>query len=139
MNRLKSLMLALTLIFVPLGQLAHAQSQSDQTARAAKVRSEVAKRLANKKTRVKIKLADGGEFKGRIAEANDEWFTVVEDKTGKKVIMSYGAVEKLSGRGMGTFTKIGIVAAIAVAVVAVAVVVALKNFDPFSDGGIVPR
>jgi len=35
--------------------------------------------------------------------------------------------------------KIGIVVGVALVVVAVAVVVALKNFDPFSNGGIVPR
>jgi hypothetical protein len=40
---------------------------------------------------------------------------------------------------MSTLTKVGIVAGVAVVVVAVAVVVTLKNFDPFSNGGIVPR
>lgn len=139
MNRLKSLMLALTLIVMPLGQIARAHPQSNGVDNTAKVKSEIAKRLDHKKTRVKIKLRNGEELKGRLDQADDDKFSLIQDKTGKKIELAYNEVTKVSGRGMGTFTKIGIVAAIAVAVVAVAVVVALKNFDPFSDGGIVPR
>ena len=139
MNRVKSLTLAFLLIFMPLARAAQAQAKSGAVDQTAKVKSEVAKRVDNKKTRVKIKLRNGEELKGRIDQASDNTFTITQDKTGKKVELVYSEVAEVKGRGMSTFTKVGIIAGVAVVVLAVAVVVALKNFDPFSNGGIVPR
>jgi hypothetical protein len=59
MNRLKYLTLAFLLIFVPLARASQAQPQSVTVDQTAKVKSEVAKRVDNKKTRVKIKLRNG--------------------------------------------------------------------------------
>jgi hypothetical protein len=138
MRQLKAIVLALILVVLPLTRTVQGQSQISDVDRAARVKSEVTKRLSNKKTRVKIKLHDGGEVKGRLQQATDDRFTLVEDKTGKQVELAYGAVDKVSGRGMSTLTKVGIGAAVAVGVVAIVVIVALKNFDPFS-GGITAR
>jgi small nuclear ribonucleoprotein (snRNP)-like protein len=136
MNQMKSLALAFTLIVVPLTQAARAQATAvDNT---AKVKSEIAKRLDHKKTRVKIKLRSGDELKGQLDQAGDDNFTLIQDKTGKKIELAYTEVSKVSGRGMSTFAKVGIVAAVAAGVLAVAVIVALKNFDPFSGGIRVP-
>jgi small nuclear ribonucleoprotein (snRNP)-like protein len=96
MKGLKSLALVLTLIVVPLAQVAHPQAHGVDN--AARIKSEVAKRLANKKTRVKIKLVTGEELKGRLDRADDSAFTVIDDETGRKVDVAYNAVEKLSGR-----------------------------------------
>ncbi len=137
MRKANSFVLALILALLPLVQ-AQGQSESTDAARLAKVKSEVTKRLANKKTRVKVKLHDGGELKGRLEQANDVGFTLTEDKTNKAIELTYGAVDKVSGRGMSTMAKVGIGAAIGVGLLAVIVVVALKNFDPFS-GGITAR
>jgi cobalamin biosynthesis Mg chelatase CobN len=134
----KSVLLTLILILVPLSQMSQAQSATNHPDNVAKVKSEITKRVANKKTRVKIKLHDGGEVKGNIEQASDSGFTLTEDKAGKKLEMSYNSVEKVSGRGMSTVTKIGIVVGVAVVVVGVAVAVAIKNFDPF-EGGITAR
>ena len=139
MKRLKSLILAFLLIFVPLARASQGQPQSGAADQTAKVKSDVAKRVDNKKTRVKIKLRNGEELKGRIDQAADNTFSITQDKTGKKIELVYSDVAEVKGRGMSTLTKVGIVAGIAVVVVAVAVVVALRNFDPFSNGGIVPR
>ena len=136
MNRLKSLALTLTLIVVPLAQSARAQSSGvDNT---AKIKSEVAKRIANKKNHVNIELRNGDKLKGRLEQADDNKFTLRQDKTGNKVELSYADVLKVKGQGLGTGAKIGIVVAVAAGVVAVVVVVALKNFDPFSGGIRVP-
>jgi sRNA-binding regulator protein Hfq len=140
LNRLKSLTLAFLLIFVPLARASQAQPQSGGVVQTAKVKSEVAKRLDNQKARVKIKLRNGEELKGRIDQADDDTFTITQDKTGKKVQLAYSEVAEVKGRGMGTFTKIGIVVGIAAVVVLVAVAVAIKNFDPFKGGiGNVPH
>jgi hypothetical protein len=87
---------------------------------------------------VKIKLRSGEELKGQLDQPDAEKFTVIQDKTGKKLELAYNEVTKVSGRGMSNFTKVGIVAAIAVGVVAVVAIVAVKNFDPFSGGIRVP-
>jgi hypothetical protein len=136
--KIKSLLLALMLALVPLAQRAPAQTQTSDGDSVAKVKSEIAKRLANKKTRVKIKLLDGSEAKGNIDQANDAGFTLTEDKTGKKLGLPYNSVEKVSGRGMSTLTKVGIAVGVGVVVVGVFVAVAIKNFDPF-EGGITAR
>jgi tetrahydromethanopterin S-methyltransferase subunit G len=136
MNRLKSLALMLTLIVAPLAQSARAQSGGvDNT---AKIKSEIAKRIANKKNHVNMDLRNGDKLKGRLEQADDSKFTLRQDKTGNKVELSYADVLKVKGQGLGTGAKIGIVVAVAAAVVAVVVVVALKNFDPFSGGIRVP-
>jgi tetrahydromethanopterin S-methyltransferase subunit G len=136
MKRLKSLALTLTLTVVPLAQSARAQSGAvDNT---TKIKSEVAKRLANKKNHVNIELRNGDKLKGRLEQADDNKFTLRQDKTGNKVELSYADVLKVKGQGLGTGAKIGIVVGVAAVVVAVVVVVALKNFDPFSGGIRVP-
>lgn len=137
-NRLKVLPLSLMLVLVPLARIVSAQPQAGDAEKAAKVKSDIAKRLADKKTNVKIKLRNGEEVKGRIDQADDNLFTVTQDKTAKKVEIAYSEVAAVKGRGLSTAAKIGIIAAIAVGVLAIAVVVALRNFDPFS-GGITAR
>ena len=134
MKRLTALSLAFTLWFAPLTRAVHAQSESGDVDKTAKVKAEIAKRVTSKKTRVKIKLRNGGELKGRIDRADENGVTIAEDKTGKKVELAYGEIEKVNGRGLGKGAKIGMVAAIAVGVLAIVVVIALKNFDPFKGG-----
>jgi len=134
--KLKSLVLAFMLVLTPLWQLARAQPQTSPA--SAKIKSEVAKRSANKKNHVNLELRNGDKLKGRIEHAEDDKFTIRQDKTGKMIDVSYNDVLKLKGQGLGTGAKIGIIVGVAVVVVAVAVVVALKNFDPFSGGIRVP-
>lgn len=132
----KMMCLALMLVLAPLARVVQAQSTDDQT---AKVKSEIAKRVANKKTKVKIKLRSGEELKGRIDQSDDSRFTLAEDKTGKQIQLSYSEVEAVKGRGgLGTGAKIGIIAAVVVVGVAVAAVISVKNIDPF-QGGITAR
>jgi hypothetical protein len=138
MKKANAFALMLLLILLPLVQTVRSQTPSADSARVAKVKSEVTKRLANKKTRVKLKLHDGSQVKGRLEQATDDSFSLTEDKTHRTIDIKYAEVDKVSGRGMSTLAKVGIVAAVGVAVLAVVVIVALKNFDPF-EGGIVPR
>ena len=137
-TRLKALSLALMLLVVPLSRVAHAQAPANDAENTAKIKAEVAKRIAGKKTKVKIKLRNGEELKGRIDQADDNGFTVTEDKTGKQTQVSYGEVARVKGRGMGTGTKIAIIVGVAVVVVAVVGVIAVKNADFFSGGIRIP-
>ena len=130
-SRLSIAGVALMLVLAPLSRVAQAQPQQGP----ASVKAAVEKRLANKKTKVKVKLRTGEEVKGKLDQSDDNGLTLTQDKTNKQVQISYADVEKVSGRGgLSTGAKIGIVAAIAVGVLAIVVIVALRNFDPFSGG-----
>ena len=135
-TRLKIFGLALTLMLMPVSRMVvQARPQSDDAQRTAKVKAEVAKRVANKKTKVKVKLRTGEQLKGRIAGADDTGFTVTEDKTNKQIQMPYAEVREVKGRGgLSTPVKIAIIAGIAIGVLAILAIVAVKNFDPFSGG-----
>ena len=126
---------AFILVLAPLMRVAQAHPQSRDEQKTASIKATVEKRLANKKTRVKVKLRTGEEVKGQIHQSDDSGFTLTQDKTNKQVQISYVEVQKVSGRGgLSTAAKIGIIAGIAVGVLAIAVIVALRNFDPFSGG-----
>lgn len=106
---------ALMLVLAPLMRVAQAQPQSRDEQKTASIKATVEKRLANKKTKVKVKLLTGEEVKGQIDQSDENGFTLTQDKTNKQAQISYAEVEKVSGRGgLSTAAKIGIIAAIAV-------------------------
>ncbi len=115
-------------------QVIQTPQQPVEDAEAAKIKAEVAKRLSRKKPRVKIRLRSGGEVKGRINQAESEWFTLTEDKTGKKMELSYTIVEKVSGRGMSTGKIILIAVGVVVAVVLTLAVIVVADI---ADGGLI--
>jgi small nuclear ribonucleoprotein (snRNP)-like protein len=131
-----TLFLALGLVLVPTGPAAHGRQQSSE-AEAAKVKSEVMKRLSGKKERVKIKLRGGSELKGRITQSGDNSFTVTDERTGNHTDIGYADVLKLQGRGMSTGKKILIASAIGVGVLVTVALIAIRNFDPFKNGVVI--
>jgi hypothetical protein len=134
--KVKSLMLAVMLVFAPLVQLAHAQANGpDQT---EKIKSEVTRRIAGKKDHVNIELRNGDKLKGRLEQADDSKFTLRQDKTGNKLELSYSDVARIKGQGLGKGAKIGIIVVIAVVAVGVAAYVSIRNTDFFRGGIRVP-
>ena len=135
--KVKFLALAFMLVLTPLAQIARAQTQTNPD-QPVKIKTEVAKRIDNKKNHVNIDLRNGDKLKGRLEQADDNKFTIRQDKTGNSIELSYSEVLKVKGQGLGTGAKIGIALGVAVVVLAVVVVVALRNFDPFEGGIRVP-
>ena len=134
---MKSLALAFILVLTPLAQTAraHPQTNPDQS---AKIKSEVAKRIANKRNHVNIELRNGDKLKGRLEQADDIKFTIRQDKTGNKIDLSYSDVLKVKGQGLGKGAKIGLVVAAAAVTLGIIVYLAVRNFDPFRGGIRVP-
>jgi small nuclear ribonucleoprotein (snRNP)-like protein len=127
--------LAFTLLVMPVTRLTVQAQSRAADAQATKVKAEVAKRVANKKTKVKVKLRSGEQLKGQIDQSDDSGFTITQDKTNSQVKIPYADVEKVSGRGgLSTAAKVGIIAGIAIGVLAIVVIVAVRDFDPFSGG-----
>ena len=115
------LFLALAIVLTSFGPVARAQSGLNTETRA---KAEVVERLNKKETRVKVKLRNGSEMKGRITQSGDNSFTLTDEKTGSHSDIAYADVVNLEGRGMSkkkkTFIAIGAGAAIFAAMFAYA-------------------
>ena len=113
--------LALAIVLSTFGPAARAQSTLNSETKA---KTEVVDRLNKKETRVKVKLRNGSEMKGRITQSSDNSFTLTDEKTGNKSDIAYADVVNVEGRGMSkkkkTFIAIGAGAAVFAALVAYA-------------------
>jgi hypothetical protein len=103
--------LVLSLLFTLLAPPVHGQPATE----TAKIKAEENRRIEKNENRVKVKLQNGSEMKGRITQRTEENFTLTDEKTGARTDISYTDVQKLSGRGMSKKTKIAIAAGAAVA------------------------
>ena len=114
MNKL----IVLALVFLigsPSMMPVRAQSSAEkQGEELSKIRSNVAKRGVGPKAKVKVVLLDGTKLQGYVSEAGAETFTVTETKTGGNVVVKYGQVKEVKGKGLSRGAKIGLVVGIAV-------------------------
>jgi small nuclear ribonucleoprotein (snRNP)-like protein len=116
-----TLFLALAIFVSSFGPVARAQSTLNTETKA---KTEVTDRLNKKETRVKVKLRNGSEMKGRITQSGENSFTLTDEKTGNRSDIAYTDVVNVEGRGMSkkkkTFIAIGVGAAIFAGMVAYA-------------------
>jgi len=116
-----SLFLALAIVLSTFGPVARAQSGLNAETKA---KAEVVNRLNKKETRVKVKLRNGSEMKGRITQSGENSFTLTDEKTGNRSDIAYADVMNVEGRGMSKkkkmFIGIGIGAAVFAAMFAYA-------------------
>ena len=115
------LFLAYAIVLSTFGPVARAQSTLNAETKA---KTEVVERLNKKETRVKVKLRNGSEVKGRITQTADNSFTLTDEKTGNRSDIAYADVVNVEGRGMSkkkkTFIAVGVGAAIFAAMFAYA-------------------
>jgi hypothetical protein len=100
------LFLALTIVLAPFGPAVCGQQQSAHTSDTTK--AEVERRLSRKEERVKVKLRNGSQVKGRITKTSDTGFTLADEKTGSRTDLTYADVLNVEGRGMSKTKKIAI-------------------------------
>jgi small nuclear ribonucleoprotein (snRNP)-like protein len=131
-NILKTFPLVFVLLLAPLVRVANAQ-QPASTPQAERIKTDVDKRLANKKERVTVKLQNGAEVKGRIAQAGSNTFTVSDAKSGRQTEIAYADVAKLKGRGLSKWAKVGIVTGIGIGVVVIIFAIAFHDLNVFGD------
>jgi len=122
---LTTLFLAHALVLSTLGPAARAQSTLNTETKA---KTEVVNRLNKKETRVKVKLRNGSEVKGRITQSSDNSFTVTDEKTGNGSDIAYADVVNVEGRGMSKKKKMFIAIGAGAAVFAGLVAYALTHF-----------
>ena len=96
------LFLACAIVLSSFGPAARAQSTLNTETKA---KTEVVNRLNKKETRVKVKLRNGSEVKGRITQSAENSFTLTDEKTGNKSDIAYAEVVNVEGRGMSKKKK----------------------------------
>lgn len=118
---LTTLFIAYAIVLSTLGPAARAQSTLNAETKA---KTEVVDRLNKHETRVKVKLRNGSEVKGRLTQSSENSFTLTNEKTGNRSDIAYADVVNVEGRGMSkkkkTFIAIGVGAAVFAAMVAYA-------------------
>jgi len=122
---LTTLFLAYALVLSTLGPTARAQSSLNAETKA---KTEVVNRLNKKETRVKVKLRNGSEIKGRLTQSSENGFTLTDEKTGNRSDIAYADVVNVEGRGMSKKKKTFIAIGAAVVVFAALTAYALTHF-----------
>lgn len=122
---LTTLFLAYAIVLATLGPAARAQSSLNAETKA---KAEVVNRLNKKETRVKVKLHNGSEVKGRITQSSDNSFTLTDEKTGNRNDIAYADVVNVEGRGMSKKKKMFIAIGAGVVVFAALTAYALTHF-----------
>ena len=107
---------------------ASGQSSNVET-ESAKIKAALTRRGTGEKSKVKIKLRDGREVKGYIAELNADDFVIAESKTNVRTTIAYADAAKVKESGLPLGAKIGIAALVVGAVAVVVIAVGVKNLD----------
>ena len=108
-----TLFLAVALVLSLFGPAVRAQSNLNTETKA---KTEVVDRLNKKETRVKVKLRNGSEMKGRITQSSENSFTLTNEKSGSHSDIAFADVLRVEGRGMSKKKKmfLGIGAGVAI-------------------------
>lgn len=98
-----------------------ALSQTGGGNRVDEIKSKVHERLSNGKTRVNIEKVDGTKLKGKITQAGDTSFTVLESKSNQPTVIAYSDAREIKGGGgwpLGAKIALGVGAAAVITFVA---------------------
>lgn len=101
----------------------------NENAETANIKSYLAERGNNSKSKFTIKLRDGRKIKGYIAERNADDFVVAEAGTNNRMTISYEDVAKVKKSGLSLGAKVGIAALVVGAVAVIVIAVGVKNLD----------
>jgi hypothetical protein len=114
-------------------------AESSEQRKVAKVKAEVARRGVGEKARVRVKLRDKHELKGRITQIDDDSFQLLVDQDGvdaqsaqsRLITIQYADVEKFRGpRALVTSIAMGIgLTVTALAILAGIVIVEAHKHD----------
>ena len=109
-----------------------AQPTTDNT--LEKIKTDVSRRGTGEKSKVVVKLKNGTNLKGFIAQTGEDSFDLVDSRTKQTSAIAYRDVAQVKKQGLSTGAKIAIGVGIAAAVTVVVLVVAVRNADLFPKG-----
>ncbi len=113
-----------------------AEPSPQVVAQAAKVKAEVQKHGAHKKSHVKVVLHDKTQHKGRITQIGDDSFSLMDDDTWHVNRIPYADVESVRRPGMSDKTKVRIaMGATAVIILSLTALASAYQKGPCCYGG----
>lgn len=81
-----------------------AQAQNDRDSRLAlNIKNTVARVGTEPNRKIKVKLRDGTKLKGYITEIKDDYFALLDDKSGKIVSVQYSQAAEAKRDGLPKF------------------------------------
>lgn len=123
-KKLLASVLATLMINLVCAVSAPAKPSVDKDAQfAAKVKAAIFKLGTGPAAHVSVKLRDGTKLKGYVAEAGDDRFVVVNEKSGASTDVPYPQVKQVKGNNLSTGAKIAIGIGVAVGVLILILVV----------------
>ena len=128
----KSVALALVTVMTALSIATAAQSEANgqaegQQGKSALMKAKVQKMGVGERSVVRVKLKDGTQIRGSVAEIGNDSFTVADKMSNKTTSVNYGDVQTLKGKGLSTTAKVLIGVGIGVGILATVVAVALSH------------
>lgn len=85
---------------------AFAQTPDDRNSRLAlNIKNSVAKVGTEPNRKLRVKLKDGTKLKGYITEIKDDYFALLDDKSGKIVSVQYSQAAEAKRDGLPEFAK----------------------------------
>jgi hypothetical protein len=115
LKKILSLLLVTILFQTAVLPSVNADDKAKKMPPVEKVKKSIEKFGVGEKARIKLKLRDGTKLKGYVYQAGDDSFTVVEQKTERRVQVAYADVQKASGNNRSTGQQIAIDVAAATA------------------------
>ena len=108
-KKLTSLVIASSLVVFLCSASVAASSKEEKEARLAeKVKTGIAKLGTGPAAGVEVKLRDKTKIKGYISELSENYFIVIDDKTGAATTVAYPQVKQVKGNNLSTGAKIAI-------------------------------
>jgi hypothetical protein len=109
LKRIFSLVMIGALLIVTGGRFAlAADARAKEAVFTAKLKAEIAKLGTGPSAQVQITLRDKSKFKGYIREANEDYFLLVDEKTGALTEIAYPQVKQVKGNNLSTGAKVAI-------------------------------
>jgi len=116
--KITAIVLVALLLNITAPSRAFAATSAEQEARfAEKVKTQIAKLGTGPQARVEVKLRDKTKLKGHISEVGDEFFAVVDEKTGSATTLAYSQVKQVKGNNLSTGAAIAIGIGIGIGIV----------------------
>ena len=131
LRRTFAMMLSGILLVTALG-FQHVLAQANDTQATEKIRAKVQKIGIGSNARIEVKLRDNSQLKGYIKDADQDSFTVMDNKTGSIRTLSYADTSSVKKAGSGLSGKSWLILG-AVAVGAIVTWVIVK--PALCDGG----
>ncbi len=102
-------------------------AQTGDVGKVYEIKRKVRDRLGNGKTDVKVEKFDGTKIKGKITQAGDSSFTIVESKSNQSTMVAYSDTKKVKGSGWPTSAKIAIGVGVGAVATFIAFGIAFRN------------